>query len=131
MENSVTAVSEYALQDTGATVYVGIISIVIVFAMIYLPHFITVRKIKDKNSDFASGFLTPSWIITSVWVGIVCFVLLMDGKFLSSGLAGHIVWAAIILSAITAVGSKLEYITRINISKGNISIEGDKEIRNP
>jgi hypothetical protein len=59
--------------------------------------------------------------LTSIWVGITAFVLLADGKFLESGLANHIVWASIILSVVTVVGSKLSH---FKLSKGELSLEG-------
>jgi hypothetical protein len=65
-----------------------------------------------------------------VWVGVLAFVLVMDGNFLHSGLASHIVWASIIMSAITVIGSKLENFGKIKISKGNINVEVEKDILN-
>jgi uncharacterized membrane protein len=99
--------------------------------MIYIPHFLTYRKYKKISREKVHGayvtpFLTPSWIITSVWIGITAFVLLADGKFLESGLANHIIWASIILSAVTVVGSKLSHYNDIKLTRGNISLMASK-----
>lgn len=119
---------EYITSNLNTTLLVGLICVFIVLLLVYIPHFLTCRKIKLKNGDeYTSNFLTPSWIVTSVWVGVLCFVLVMDGNFLHSGLASHIVWASIIMSAITVIGSKLENFGKIKISKGNINLEAWKD----
>jgi hypothetical protein len=66
--------------------------------------------------------------LTSIWVAILAFVLLADGKFLESGLANHIVWASIILSVVTVVGSKLSH---FKLSKGELSVEGQFKDKQP
>jgi hypothetical protein len=121
---------EYSTSSLNQIFLIGLISTILVVLIIYLPHYITWRKYNKlskatgnvkTHGNFVTPFLTPSWIITAVWLGITFFVLLADGKFLESGLASHIVWASIILSVVTVVGSKL---THFKLQKGDISFEG-------
>jgi small-conductance mechanosensitive channel len=113
--------NEYITNNLSQNILVGAISLILILLLIYIPHLITAKRIKNNDDDYVSKFLTPSWIITSVWVGIVAFVLLCDGHFLNTGLANHITWAAIIMSAVTVIGSKLEHMSEFKIKKGNMS----------
>jgi ABC-type spermidine/putrescine transport system permease subunit II len=117
----------YNTNDISIILLIGLISSFISLLIIYIPHFLTCRKYKKISKEKVHGayvtpFLTPSWIITSIWIGITAFVLLADGKFLESGLANHIIWASIILSVVTVVGSKLSHYNDIKLTRGNISL---------
>jgi ABC-type spermidine/putrescine transport system permease subunit II len=121
----------YSTNNISIILLIGLISTFISLLIIYIPHFLTYRKYKKISNEKVHGayitpFLTPSWIITSIWIGITAFVLLADGKFLESGLANHIIWASIILSVVTVVGSKLSHYNDIKLTRGNISLMASK-----
>jgi hypothetical protein len=109
-----------------ATTFSIILPIILVISLIYIPHFITTHsKNLVKGTSYITNFLTPGWIITSFWAGVLVFVLIMDGEFLDSGLAQHIVWATIALSVVQSVFSKVEMFQKFSVRKGDIELEAE------
>jgi hypothetical protein len=94
------------------------IPIGVVIGIVYFPLLFT-------RFRCAREYISPQRIASALWFGLIIFVLLVDGHFIETGIAQHIIYAGVGINGLHLIFSHLKEFDNFKLRKGDWSIEAD------